>query len=117
MTLPTITCSTGSNPGFGDVTSSTPVPGVKLADVQVQVFVDCHGGNETYGGWSTLDPNCISQGCPVENFNGGIVSPGDQVQIQASVSPDGSSTTITDLTSGASLSWTSSLSVTSSTGA
>jgi hypothetical protein len=113
VTLPTVACNTGSDPNFGSVTSSEPVPGVEVGGAEVQIFFHC--STSQYVGWSTLDPNCFGSGCPYEGFIGGVVLPGDQVQMVASESPGGSATSITDLNSGASLSWTTSTSTTSAT--
>jgi hypothetical protein len=117
VTLPTIQCSYGSNSSFPGVSWSYAVPGVEVGPAEAQLFVNCRGGGGTgaYYGWSTLDPACFSDGCPNEQFVGGTVSPGDQVEITAGSSPTGSSVSFVDESSGASLSYSNSTATTSET--
>ncbi len=107
VTLPTVTCASGSNPEFGNVTSSTAEPGLIVGHVEAQLFPQCgFGTSGRYSGWSTLDPFCLSNGfCPYEPFTGGAVSAGDQVQITVTGTPSGASTAFVDLTDGATLSY------------
>jgi hypothetical protein len=114
VTVPAITCHTGSNPGFGDVNTSNPAPSVLIGfngtlEVLSELIYNCSNG--VWAGLSTIDPSCshlFGGFCFYEPFAGGTVHTGDQVQLTASLSPAASSTTITDLTSGAHLSFTNS---------
>lgn len=110
VTLPEITCHSGTNPGFGDVVTSVPEAEVEIGfestlDVSTMVLYNCEAGD--YAGVSTIEPTCTRKfglgECYYYGFEGGTVSAGDVVELTASLSPTATTSTIHDLTSGAHL--------------
>jgi Calx-beta domain len=113
VTLPNVTCHSGTNPGFGDVVTSGPEVEVAIGfestlDVSTVVLYNC--GAADYAGFSTIEPTCtlkFGRGeCYYEGFIGGTVSAGDRIELTASLSPTGTTSAIHDLTSGAHLTYT-----------
>lgn len=113
VTIPSsLVCNTGSNSNFGDVDTSNPSAEVAIGfdstfQVATNLLYDCQARD--YVGISTIDPGCSASfgrgECPYEGFIGGGVAGGDDVELTASLGASGSTSTITDLTSGAHLSF------------
>lgn len=113
VTIPSsIVCNTGSNSSFGDVVTSGPSAEVAIgfdSTLQVSTNLLYNCAARDYVGVSTIDPSCAASfgrgKCPYEGFVGGGVAAGDAIELTASLDASGSTSTITDLTSGAHLSF------------
>lgn len=110
VTVPAMTCHTATNPSFGDVDTSDPASEVAIGfdstlQVATTLLYNCAAGD--YVGVSTIETICTRKfglgTCYYEGFLGGSVGPGDVVRLTATLSPTATTSTITDLTSGAHL--------------